>query len=277
MMDKSVEDIVLYNGNIRGMDKLREVMPENYISDTAREILDMQKGTVFLASGFYVKGHPETDGPAGTWAIAKALEKLGYRPVIITDELCRGIFEDEELEVEYAAYDFDEKSADLLLDKYKPVVMISLERCGPNSKGEYANMRGVSISEYTAPIDILFTKASGGILTVGIGDGGNEIGMGNVADTIRGKLSIEPCITRVGRLIISTVSNWGGYALCACWQKMTGINVLPSSDEAVGFMERASKYGCVDGISGENVIMEDGYNPKITSMILSQLRDYSKE
>lgn len=286
----SPEDIVLYNGHIRGMDKLRPYLPENYISATGTVLLAnlprfschgdgtsaIAMGTVLLATGFYVGGYPETDGPAGTWALAGALKKLGFNPVIVTDELCRGIFEAENMETEYIPFDADEEFCENILEKYRPVALISLERCGVNKDGEYANMRGVGISEHTAPVDILFKLAFGKILTVGIGDGGNEIGMGNIADIISTKLSVKPCVVCVDKLIISTVSNWGGYALCAFWQKETGKKVLPSIDEVVGFMERASKYGCVDGISGENVIKEDGYSPETTEMILAALKEYAE-
>ena len=42
-------------------------------------------------------------------------------------------------------------------------------------------MRGLDVTETTAPLDSLFIEASRrGLTTIGIGDGGNEIGMGRV-------------------------------------------------------------------------------------------------
>ncbi len=52
----------------------------------------------------------------------------------------------------------------------------------------------------TARLDYLFEH---GIPSVGIGDGGNEIGMGNLAEVIPG----------VDRLVLASVSNWG--VLCS--------------------------------------------------------------
>jgi hypothetical protein len=56
----------------------------------------------------------------------------------------------------------------------------------------------------------------GAITTIGIGDGGNEIGMGNVKEKviqhIRNGEDIA-CNVAVNHLITAGVSNWGGWAL----------------------------------------------------------------
>jgi hypothetical protein len=57
-------------------------------------------------------------------------------------------------------------------------------------------------------------------LSIGIGDGGNEVGMGKVYDKILNSKSIPlpdliGCIVPTTYNIVSSVSNWGGYAL-AC-------------------------------------------------------------
>ena len=46
-------------------------------------------GTVALLTGFDVDGAPETDGPTGTWVLAKALMALGFSPVVVSEpSLC---------------------------------------------------------------------------------------------------------------------------------------------------------------------------------------------
>ena len=52
--------------------------------------------------------------------------------------------------------------------------------------------------------------------TIGIGDGGNEIGMGKVLDSVKEHIPYgEKIACRIGadQLITAGVSNWGGYAL----------------------------------------------------------------
>ena len=63
----------------------------------------------------------------------------------------------------------------------KPSVLIAIERCGFTSDKKYRNMHGNDISEYNARVDYLFSDDTP---SVGIGDGGNEIGMGNLEQEI---------------------------------------------------------------------------------------------
>ena len=94
------EDIILRYSH-RGMTDLRDCLPPDYCRRAAAAILGWPRGTVLLTTGFYVAGHAETDGPAGTLVLARALEGLGFTPVVVTDSYCRGYFEPEGLEVVY--------------------------------------------------------------------------------------------------------------------------------------------------------------------------------
>jgi D-glutamate cyclase len=80
------------------------------------------------------------------------------------------------------------------------------------------NMRGQDITALTAPAHVLFEEG-GGLTTIGIGDGGNEIGMGKIPwDIIRRNIPRGDriaCRVRTDYLIVAGVSNWGAYALAA--------------------------------------------------------------
>ena len=65
---EKVEDIILRHSQ-RGMLKLKEYMSESYCREAAEMILGWEKGVIFLTTGFYVAGFPETDGPAGTFVL----------------------------------------------------------------------------------------------------------------------------------------------------------------------------------------------------------------
>ena len=67
---ESVEDIILRHSR-RGMDRLRPLLAADFCHAAARAIFACPQGNVFLTTGFCVKGFAETDGPAGTWAIAR--------------------------------------------------------------------------------------------------------------------------------------------------------------------------------------------------------------
>lgn len=257
---ETIEDVVLRHSK-RGMTVLRSYMSRDYCRQAARRILELEKGTILLTTGFYVAGHAETDGPLGTVVLAKALEKQGFYPVIITDEFCRGFFEAADLEVCYVDVEDGAEKYEALLEKFAPTALISIERCGRNVKNDYANMRGVSIKEYTARTDWLFIQArKQGIPTFGVGDGGNEIGMGNLKEVISGKLELVPCKVKVDTLVIATVSNWGAYAIAAYIQKMTGTKVLPGFSEIKEYLSLIVNMGSVDGVTKEQTLSVDGFS-----------------
>ena len=269
----SIEEIILQYSR-RGMTEIRDCVPGHYCSEAAREILSWKRGTVLLTTGFYVGGFAETDGPMGTMALAKALKRLGFSPVIVTDSYCEGYFEAEGIRTVYLDLDADDADAAKLLDRLQPVGLISVERCGRDSKGIYANMRGVDISSETAPCDALFLAAYGRIPTIGVGDGGNEIGMGNVAWAVEQRLSLTPAQTKADILVIATVSNWGAYGIVAALAEQTGISLLVSFREAEKFLLRTVEMGSVDGISHEHVARVDGFGMDTEQEIIDGLQSY---
>ncbi len=257
---KQIEEIILVNSG-RGMDVLRRYMSEDFCREAAEEILRWKRGTVILTTGFYVAGHGESDGPCGTMCLALALEKLGFRSVIVTDETCQGYFELKGLETVYLHAGDSDLECGRVIEKYQPVGMISIERCGRNVEGYYANMRNCSITSHVAPADRIFEMAYGKIPTIGIGDGGNEIGMGNVADVISEKLEIVPCRVKTDFLIIASVSNWGAFGLTAYLQMLTGECLMPDYED----LEHYYRMGCVlrhvDGVTREvDVNLVDGFS-----------------
>lgn len=272
----TIEDIILSNDR-RGISSLRSHLPSNFCENAARLILE-NKGTVFITTGFYILncGVPETDGPPGAMAIYKALEKLGCNVYIVTDEfsapLMQGLIDDKNKVLIFPIIDFptSERYARQLLDKHKPSLLISVERCGVTKYSRYLNMRGKDISNFNAKIDYLFEMHD---KSIGIGDGGNEIGMGNLAEvipTIQG-LPGEPCITEVKSLIIASVSNWGGYGLVAAVSILAEKNLLLSIDEDRAIIERTADLGAVDGMKEKQIAGVDGFSLDENSQILSQL------
>lgn len=271
--DCSIEDIVLrYSG--RGMTLLQKYLGTDYCRHAAQRLLSLKRGNVLLTTGFYVSGAAETDGPPGTLCLAMALSKLGFAPVIVTDRICEGLFESEYLLVEYVDIASDENVYRQLLDRYKPVCLISIERCGHNTQNDYANMHGKSIASQTAKIDTMFELAkSRDILTIGIGDGGNEIGMGNLKEVISQKMSLNPCIVTVDELIVATTSNWGAYALAAYLGLLIQEHVLPPYPKIAKYLKKIVSLGCVDGVTKKARPSVDGFPLEIEKEIITALSD----
>jgi hypothetical protein len=99
------------------------------------------------------------------------------------------------------------------------------EKFGPEDlAGECLNMNAIPQGNYIAPIHRLFESVPNSehhIFTIGIGDGGNEIGMGsipwqviakNITNEQGGKIA---CSVSADATIVAGVSNWAGYALIA--------------------------------------------------------------
>ena len=273
-MNKGTPEEVTLRYSKRGMTLLKEYLQKDYCKRAAEKLIQAPKGNVLITTGFYVAGYAETDGPIGTLAVAKALEGLGYHGIVITDKYCEGFFELKNISVEYVAIDADQSVYEEILEKYRPVYMISIERCGHNLENEYANMRGDSITGQTACIDTLFELAAEKkIPTIGVGDGGNEIGMGNVRQVILQKLELNPCVVTVDDLIIATTSNWGAYALAAYMAKLSGRPVFITYEEIEEYMAQIVALGCVDGVTKQKKMGTDGFSMEIEKEIITSLKE----
>mmetsp|Transcript_2381 Transcript_2381/g.7111 ORF Transcript_2381/g.7111 Transcript_2381/m.7111 type:complete len:341 (-) Transcript_2381:338-1360(-) len=133
--------------------------------------------------------------------------------------------------------------------------LVAIERLGAAVDGRFLSATAADISEHTGPIDRLFEYAqAAGITTIGIGDSGNEIGMGKVRDIVAEDISHGAqiaCVTACKYLICSGVSNWGAYALAACMAVLNGGDSSAFSYGEESFLlEEISTAGAVDGITG---------------------------
>ena len=216
--------------------------------------------------------------------MARALRALGYHPVILTDSFCKGFFEPEGIDVEYLAMQAEDADCLAVVQKYRPVGMISIERCGRNIQDDYANMRGLSIAENTAPVDRLFeltgpdaAESSCRIPSIGVGDGGNEIGMGNLKDVITKDLALVPCRVKTDLLVTASVSNWGAYGIAAALQLLTGERIYseidgePVDQKTEKFIAMTVDVGSVDGVTHQRVAHVDGYEAGVETEILTAL------
>jgi hypothetical protein len=271
----TIEDIILQD-DIRGMKVLRQHMKAGWLDASAQLLLD-HPGKVLIATGFYIlrAGEPETDGPPGAVAIADALKALGNTIAYVTDEKCsvamRAIAGDEEV-IDFPITTHRESSefAHKLLVKHAPSALISIERAGLLGDGTYRNWKGVDFSEHNAKIDHMFNEHP---YSVGIGDGGNEIGMGNMRKVIPSieNLPDDPCVTTTTELITASVSNWGGYGLVAALSVKTGKNLLPSVEQGDQWVKDIVAVGAVEGMTGESKDWVDGRPPEDDAMCLRDL------
>ena len=139
----------------------------------------------------------------------------------------------------------------------------------PAHRGRCHTMRGVDITTSMSPAHRLFEAArevTGPLTTIGIGDGGNEIGMGKVPwDVIRRNVprgGLVACRVPADYLIVAGISNWGAYGLAA------GVRLLRHAPSDPDLFNPEREYELlqamveegplVDGVSGQSEPTVDG-------------------
>lgn len=140
----------------------------------------------------------------------------------------------------------------------------------PSDQDHCHNMRGECIDAHTAPLHRLFELAASrdDIRTIGIGDGGNEIGMGSIPwhelhRRLNGPHAARvPCRIATDWTIVAGVSNWGGQALAAAVLALTNKTHAArdwTANQQLQLLERLVTDGpAVDGITRLREATVDG-------------------
>jgi hypothetical protein len=267
-LSRNIEDILVAR-NLRGMKTVQAHLQAGYCLRAAR-LLRECRGNILIGTGFPVVKTFETDGPVGAIAMYEAFEKLGATPTIVCGRpLSQALAARYRIhEIRVGDHDRREQEAREALELFQPEAIISIERPGQAADGGYYNMRGESISEHTACFDTFMNQST--CPTIAIGDGGNEIGMGNVAEALR-NLNIVPAITRCDELIVADVSNWGAYGLISflsVWSERDLLAEIVPMDS----LRYISGLGSVDGVTRINQLTEDSLDPSEGESVLRELR-----
>lgn len=269
---------------------------------------------------FIPKGEPpagETDGPLGALFLARALAPLGIGVAIATDDFCLSALAAGlracglgdtvpliELPSASTATSAEDYCDQVCRQLGQPTHLVALERVGPTHtpatlrlqggpvaeferevgperRGRCHTMRGLDITLRMRPAHLLFeSRAPLRPVTIGIGDGGNEIGMGRIPwRVIRANIpggGLVACRTPTDHLIVCGVSNWGAYALAAGVLHLRGVP--PAADlldvererELLRLMVAAGPL--VDGVLGKPNVSVDGLPFDQYAEILRRLR-----
>ena len=234
-----------------------------------------------VVSGFYVPaaGAPETDGPGGAAILARAFQREGRECEIWTDARCIEVI--AECAKAAGCAENTARIAPASLKERAPDGIIFVERLGRAADGRYYNFKKQDISEWTAPLDALADEAAGlGIHTIGIGDGGNEAGMGNFYDELCALLpGYAACLSvvRAEFALTADVSNWGAYALAEALSFVWGVRRGIEPGEETKMLEAAARAGAADGISGKCETSVDGFCAAALEKKIAELDALSKK
>jgi hypothetical protein len=259
----------LVERNHRGMASLSAQLQPGYLARAAVGIA-RSEGPVLIGTGFPVLNTFETDGPAGAIALYGALEQAGRAVMIVCGgTLAAALRSDYEvLELKDFALSEATQSARSALAGLAPGAVIALERPGMAADQRYYNMRGEDISARCERFDPFISEAS--CLTIGIGDGGNEVGMGKVAGAVQA-LRVTPSATSCDELIVADVSNWGAYALALAIGRVHDFEAL-CEFSLKQTLEYLAKRGAIDGVTREATLTEDGLPVQAGEQMIKTLR-----
>lgn len=268
---------------------------------------------VYIITGFILMPHnaPEMDGMVSSILLARSLvQAFDAKPVIICPIDCKPAVENcarmaglhlyenlenlEKLPFSMGIIPFSkdkalaQKQADQIISQNKlPAAVISIEAPGANQAGEYHNAAGNNVTALEAKTDILFCKLKEkGILNIAIGDLGNEIGMGAIADHIKRyvpyaddkqcKCNCQGGIlaaSKADHIITATVSDWGCYGMMAALAYLKkDVNIFHSARMEKDIMEAASRSGLVD-MDGSFLPGIDGFSLRMNMDMVRLMRD----
>lgn len=267
-------ETMMVEQNPRGMQHLYAMQSTGtYLR--AAQALHKANGPVLIGTGFAVNNTFETDGPVGAIALYSVLDKLGKQPILVTGNPLYSALKNDfncfELPINSIenARTFSIKA----LEQLKPDYVLSIERPGLNEHQRYYNMRGIDISEHCGCFDFFITEAT--CPTIAIGDGGNEIGMGNLAKHMHG-LNITPSVTPCDELLLADVSNWAAYGLIAFLSRWHNTDFL-ADIEPLNILQYLSERGSVDGVTHKNELTEDGLHAMHGQQLITRLRQLTRQ
>lgn len=254
----------------------------------ARELKNQLKenDVVYIITGFVLlpNYHAEMDGIISSMLLCRALVKAyGVKPVIICPKENIGAVKNlapvvglhfysdlkelKEFPISVGAYEFtkDEEEAvkqtEELLSLMPPKAVIAIEAPGANGKGVYHNAIGKDLSILESKTDYLFQKCKeAGIWNMAIGDLGNELGMGAIAEHLQNYVPYmeeDGCIcgckggsmsnVAADHIMTATISDWAGYALIAATAYLNhDLSIMHTVQLEKEAIKVASNSGMVD-------------------------------
>ncbi len=173
-----------------------------------------------------------------------------------------------------------------LLVSCPPAAAVAVEVSGANARGVYHNAAGQDISGLQAKSDVLWgALRARGVLTIAIGDLGNEIGMGAIGPHIQKYVPFTAegeCSCGCGGGILSatgadcvvtaTCSDWGCYALMAALAyRKRDMNILHREEMESEVMRVLSRNGMID-MTGSLLPGVDGFDTRMNVGVVSLMR-----
>ncbi len=284
---EAVDSLMTLDIHIRGVvrpvyEVMRRKVGEPLSTHAARGLLaavSPPEAVVLVGTGFLIRPtlNPETDGPIGAVMLARALAILDRIPVIAAEAECmpalRVACRAAELSVVPGVAEAKATPRSVVLTSMpragdaagvratldfllslRPAAMVSIEHPGKAEDGAYYSALGYALDGWLAPVDDLLelVRERGGF-TIGIGDMGNEAGMGYAAPEIETLIPYGSTVVAKGSCaapIMASVSNFGAYGLIAAMEAISGKRLLHSPEMEETVLRAAVMAGAICGCTG---------------------------
>ncbi|MDR1558848.1 MAG: DUF4392 domain-containing protein [Clostridiales bacterium] len=183
-----------------------------------------------------------------------------------------------------------QEHAKYLIDTYSPKAIIFIEKHGPNAKGRFHSVTGreIDMSKMANTHYLLDLAKERDILTIGMGDGGNEIGNGIIYEQVRkitawGEKCQCPCgdgiatVAATDVFFAASISNWGAYGIAAMLAFLKGnVDIMHDEETERRMVEACAYYGSVDGLYNIPLPRVDGISLKGGQAFVTLLREIVK-
>lgn len=266
MIKQSIEEVIHVDPGNRGLSKLF-LASKGELKKACEHLLDSSCRSVAILTGFNLPP-VETDGPLGAVAMYNLLRALGKEVYLVGDEHCDAIF--QATGVPHSLFAKDESKAKEVAETICANIdtLISIEVCGPSASGRLHRMSGKDCTEdqifsykfYDMALKLKTIK------TIGIADGGNELGCGKFRDELLTSdvpnITTIACVLPSDFCIFSGVSNWGGWGLCFelalnYWRAGGDKTLpLPTITEQRDLLRRIVDAGAVDPFHGKAMAVD---------------------
>jgi hypothetical protein len=162
-------------------------------------------------------------------------------------------------------------------ERMRPSAMVSIEKPAPAQSATYHTGPGLDVTDVVGKVDHFVSAArERGVLTIGIGDGGNEVGMGMILNDVHAIVPtgrIMGTVVATDTLVVAAIANWGSYAIEACLAAALHMpEALHSLDVERRVIDAAARAGMIDPTSGMAHGWVDGTPPICSESILELLR-----
>jgi hypothetical protein len=272
----------------------------------------LQPGAVVLiATGFLNKTFlpvGESDGPPGAATLARLLSVgFGALPIVLVEaEIVEGqtaclraaglqVHEpDVSRAIPYGssvlAFPTEAGAAQAeaarLLRELEPVAVLVTEKLGPNQLGITHSATGMSSEQHPrSRVEYLFAAArAAGVLTIGVGDNGNDIGFAVIEPAVRqykpyGDVCQCPCggglvcTVPIDVLVTGSTANWGVHGIEAALCGLLGdAGLFHTREMELRVLEAYYRVGAADGGDGSYNFGVDGCPAYISGHVVDIMR-----